>query len=387
MTAAVSERYTQGIAPAGTNTPASASRANSPRADMKNYPSKDDSQRTEQVLLLGIDLGTSRSSIVSQAGVRKTVDSYVGFPKDAVSRKMLGDQPLFGQHALNNRLALNLYRPLEKGVVKGTGEGEGGEYDKNLEACSLLIRHLVELAEPGRDELVYAVVGVPSLASDKNKQAILDACKSSCDAVMIVSQPFSVAYGIEKMSDLLVMDIGAGTTDLCRMHGTVPTAEDEISYSIAGDAIDLRLMELIRAKFPGAQLTQNMCKNWKQQYGYVSDAKNKIVVDIPVNGKPTPHDITDLMKDACEILVDPILEGIHKLIATFDPEFQDKLRNNIIIGGGGSQMDGLNQRVEAGLESVGGGKVTVVEEPLYAGANGALQLAVDMPDEFWQQLR
>ncbi len=50
-------------------------------------------------------------------------------------------------------------------------------------------------------------------------------------------------------------------------------------------------------------------------------------------------------------------------------------------------MDGLNQRVEAGLESVGGGKVTVVEEPLYAGANGALQLAVDMPDEFWQQLR
>jgi rod shape-determining protein MreB len=31
--------------------------------------------------------------------------------------------------------------------------------------------------------------------------------------------------------------------------------------------------------------------------------------------------------------------------------------------------------------------VTVVDEPLYAGANGALQLAMDMPSEYWQQLR
>jgi len=38
-------------------------------------------------------------------------------------------------------------------------------------------------------------------------------------------------------------------------------------------------------------------------------------------------------------------------------------------------------------EGIGGGRVTVVEEPLYAGANGALQLAVDMPGEYWQQLR
>jgi actin-like ATPase involved in cell morphogenesis len=63
---------------------------------------------------------------------------------------------------------------------------------------------------------------------------------------MIVSEPFTVAYGMERMSDILVVDIGAGTTDLCRMHGTVPTDEDEISYPIAGDAVDLKLMELIQ---------------------------------------------------------------------------------------------------------------------------------------------
>ena len=50
-------------------------------------------------------------------------------------------------------------------------------------------------------------------------------------------------------------------------------------------------------------------------------------------------------------------------------------------------MDGLNKAVEDGMASIGGGKVIVVEEPLYAGAIGALQLAMDMPAEYWQQLR
>jgi len=344
----------------------------------------------DNILLMGIDLGTSRSSIVTMDGKRKTVESYVGYAKDAVSRKFLKTDVLYGKHALDNRLAVDLYRPLEKGVIKGTYEGEGGTVDqekKNVQAAQDLIRHLVDLVEPGRDEVIYGVVGVPSLATAKNKTAIIEAAKESLDAVMLVSEPFTVAYGMERMSDILVIDIGAGTTDLCRMHGTVPGEEDEITYPIAGDAIDGKLFELIKAKYPAAQLTINMCKSFKETYGYVSDTKDKIEVIIPVDGKPVPHDITDLMKQACEIIVDPIVKGIHKLVSTFNPEFQEKLRNNVVLSGGGGQMDGLDKRVMEGMKAFGGGKVVVVEEPLYAGANGALQLAIDMPTDFWQQLR
>src|SRR5438309_2161597 len=90
---------------------------------------------------------------------------------------------------------------------------------------------------PGRpilssgDQVLCGVVGVPSRASVQNKQAILEAARQVLDAVMIVSEPFTVAYGLERMSDVLVVDIGAGTTDLCRMHGTVPSDEDEISLT------------------------------------------------------------------------------------------------------------------------------------------------------------
>src|SRR3954447_17866647 len=72
---------------------------------------------TEKAMLLGIDLGTSRSSIVSMNGTRKTVESYVGYARDPISRKMLKTDIVYGRHALDNRLAVNLYRPLEKGVI------------------------------------------------------------------------------------------------------------------------------------------------------------------------------------------------------------------------------------------------------------------------------
>ena len=377
-----------------TNTPETAGRGLKPVAGKTILAANNggtDRGYSEKANLLGIDLGTSRSSIVSMNGVRKTVESYVGYARDPISRKLLKADIIYGRHALDNRLAVNLYRPLEKGVIKGTfDKDKGGTVDeerKNLNAAKDLLRYMVDLVHPGRDEVLFGVIGVPSLATGKNKQAILEIAKEVLDSVMIVSEPFTVAYAMDKMSDVMVIDIGAGTTDLCRMHGTVPTEEDEVSYTIAGDAVDTRLYELIMEKYPKAQLTQNMCKTFKEQYGFVSDAKDKIEVMIPVDGTPTPHDITNELKAACEILIPPIVEGIKKLVSSFNPEFQEKLRQNILLSGGGGMMDGLNRRIEEGMKAIGGGRVTVVEEPLYAGADGALRLAMDMPGEYWQQLR
>src|SRR5256885_13696175 len=92
-------------------------------------PSDVDTGFTEKAMLLGIDLGTSRSSIVSMNGTRKTVESYVGYAKDPVSRKYLKTDVIYGKAALDNRLAVELYRPLEKGVIKFWG----GKGDKEAE--------------------------------------------------------------------------------------------------------------------------------------------------------------------------------------------------------------------------------------------------------------
>jgi rod shape-determining protein MreB len=107
---------------------------------------KDEAKATEGVLYLGIDLGTSRTSVCSSNGVRSTVESFVGYPKDAISMKLLKRSVLFGEDARKHRLSLNLYRPLEHGVLKFNKDG-GEEDDGNLKAAQDLIR---EIPGPGK---------------------------------------------------------------------------------------------------------------------------------------------------------------------------------------------------------------------------------------------
>ncbi len=343
-----------------------------------------ESGKDQGVLYLGIDLGTSRTSVSASNGVRETVLSYVGYPKDVVSRKLLQKDVLFGQEAIDKRLSLNLYRPLAHGVIRS----EGAEAEGNLRAARDLIGEIIRRARPRKDELVYAVIGAPAQASLQNKRAILDAARASVDSVMLCSEPFSVAYGLDMLDDVLVIDIGAGTTDLCRMHGTMPEESDQITNTFAGDWVDERLSEEIRKVAPGAQFSKEMIKAIKERWSNVADNAPPAIVELPVAGKPTSFDLSSALRSACRGIVPPIVEGLAQLVATFDPEFQHRLKNRVLLAGGGSQIKGLDLAIEAEMKQrLGAGKVMRVDEPVYGGANGALKIAHDMPAEFWEKLK
>src|SRR5262249_62020946 len=95
----------------------------------------------------------------------------------------------------------------------------------------------------------------PARVSIKNKGALLEATRGLLDAGMICSEPFAVAYGLELLEDTLVIDIGAGTVDLCRMHGTMPEEKDQITLTTAGDWLDQQLFTALKKKFPKADFT------------------------------------------------------------------------------------------------------------------------------------
>jgi rod shape-determining protein MreB and related proteins len=335
------------------------------------------------VLYLGIDLGTSRTSVCASNGVRETLSSFVGYPKDVVSRKLLQRDVLFGDDAQKHRLSLDFYRPLEKGVIKVDGKDS-----RLLEAAQDLVSEIIRRAKPRKDELVYAVIGAPAQASIQNKRSIIDAARKSADSVMLCSEPFAVAYGLDWLDDVLVIDIGAGTTDLCRMHGTMPEESDQITNTYAGDYIDEEFAALVRKKHPEVQFTIQMIKEIKERYGSVADEMEPCVVDLPVKGKPTRFDLTDELRESCRKIVPPIVEGLGKLVATFDPEFQRRLKDRVLLAGGGSQIKGLDLAIEREMhERLGQGKVLRIEEPMYGGAVGALKVAHDMPAEFWERLK
>lgn len=338
---------------------------------------------SNEALHIGIDLGTSRSAISASNGERHVVESYVGWPVDMVARKVVKKSVLVGREALDNRPMLDLRRPLERGVIKAGAE-------KDEAAVRELLRHLLSLARVKLDSAnrrpVRAVVGVPAAALQTNKQHLRHIMKGITDNLLIVSEPFAVGYGLDELLHALVIDIGAGTTDLCVMNGHYPTENEQRTFTTAGDMIDEHLAKLVRERYPQAQFSIYMVRDWKEKWGFVGTPKTRVVVTAPSAGKPTQLDITAEMRSACEILLPPLAETMLNLLSRVDPEYQQKVRQNVILSGGSSLISGLRESVEQILNEVGGGRVRVVPDPVFAGSDGGLALARDTPDADWEQL-
>ena len=345
----------------------------------------------KKILNVGIDFGSSVCVISADNGVRACVPSCVGFPKDMIARKLLGKEYLRGDDAIKNRLSCNVFRPLERGVLKYSDQPEENQsnYKHIVWVAQILFTHLIDLATQGRpqDYIVRACIGTPAFANEKNKQALISLTESVLDGIQIISEPFAIAYGMDLLSNCLVVDIGGGTIDLCRMQGVYPTIDDQITLYTAGDHIDDVFFDLLDAKYPDASYTINMLRTLKEEHGTISSPDKRIILTLPVNGKPVELDLTDELREACSSIVPDIADAIKYLVATHDPEFQEELKGNIILAGGGSQIVGLCEELEKYMkESLGYGHVTKVSDPVYAGANGALMYCKDLPEEYWAEM-
>ncbi len=338
-----------------------------------------DKKAKDDVLHVGIDLGTSRSSICASNDTREWIESYVGWPKDFISAQVIGKPVLFGSEALQNRLSLDICRPLQHGVIK-----EG--IKRSEDAVKEIIRHLIELVKPESDQKIFAVIGVPADTLKVNKIAIKKAVSEYVESLMVVSEPFAVAYGMNLLNNAIVIDTGAGTADFCIMHGAIPTEEDQKTILTAGDYIDEQLYSYLSEKYPNSKFNKNMVRQMKEECSFVGDIDGDINVELPVDGKPVMHDIKNEIRRACESILPAILETTTEMIARFDPEFQEKIKNNIVLAGGGSQIRGIREYLQDAMKEYGSCKISCVEDPLFAGSEGALKLAQDMPSEFWEDM-
>jgi rod shape-determining protein MreB and related proteins len=170
------------------------------------------------------------------------------------------------------------------------------------------------------------------------------------------------------------------------MKGRYPTEEDQRSLTIAGDSIDVHLQQGIQARYPNARFTIFMVREWKETYSFVGEPPQPVVVTAPVDGVPTQLDITAEMRAACESIVPPIVEAMLDLLSEVEPEFQERVRNAVILAGGGGLIRNLAPMLEKALERVGGGKVTVTDAPMFVGSDGGLAIAEDAQDGDWERL-
>ncbi len=329
-------------------------------------------------LLIGIDLGTSRTSIMTDRGLKTMIDSVVGYPKDLIGVKLLGATHVVGSEALEHHY-LNHYFPLEDGVIKETG-------DKDQEVAKELIRHVVSLADPQPGDRVCGIVGVPARASAFNKDVLLELAREVMDVAMVISEPFMVGYGQDELLNTIVVDIGAGTVDLCALKGQVPGEEDQVTLLKAGNFIDELLLESIQMRYPNVQINKRIARAIKDEFAFVGKAEEPVMVTLRENGKPVTVDVTEELELACNSIVPDIVEQVEHLVAGFDPEDQEAVLSSIVLAGGGSRIKNLAEVIAEALTEYGNVKVSTVEDADYAGCLGGLKLASDLPPDYWDHV-
>ena len=141
-----------------------------------------------------------------------------------------------------------------------------------------------------------------------------------------------------------------------------------------------------QAEVPGGGVLHAHDPCWKEAYSFVGTASEPIKVEVPVHGRPTTIDITEEMRNACETLLPPLTETMIDLVSRVEPEFQSKVRNNVILTGGSGLVRGLGEAIQRALSEIGGGRVRVVKDPVYVGSDGGLAISTDAPESDWERL-
>jgi len=349
------------------------------------------------VLLVGFDFGTNTSCLKAcnpgstDLLVNETIPTVVGYASEGIVENLLpgNARVLYGQAALKNRLYLRLVPPLADGVVD------------DLAAAQDFAAHLKQVVNAPAGSEVRAVVGLPANSDRTAQENLCLAVQGLFDRIILIPEPFLAALGyrdetklsdpayIDPVRNSLIVDIGAGTSDLCLVQGYYPTPEDQMCLAFAGDKVDMLLDEAIRKAYPDVQLSLVKVREIKEQYSYVGKLDGPVNVNVVIGGKMRKLDLGEPIGRACDQLLQRVVEGVKTMIGRVSADSVAEMMQNILITGGGSRIRNFDSEVQRLLVEDGYEKprVTAVGEHYkeYV-ARGALVAARQARENQWQRL-
>jgi rod shape-determining protein MreB len=349
-------------------------------------------------LHVGLDLGTLQSCFItklskpsSDENTGTLIPTVVGYPEDGILSGILpgNSKMLHGDDAIANELHLRLVNPLSDGVVS------------DLEATQSFLKYLRSKVDPEYKREVLCVIGIPAVADADAKENLKKAAKGAFDGILFIPEPFLAALGMrdedklqdpeyrDPVSNSLLVDIGAGTTDFCIVQGYFPKPEDLLSIPFAGNEVDVLLDQAIREEYPEVEVPLSMIRKFKESYSYAGESESGARVKIPVGGKPRKIEIGKQVGESCNQLLQEVFESIKKVIAMASPQSVFSLLQNIILTGGGSRIRNIDQELQRLLADDGyeDPEVTISSREVKPFvAIGALKVAKAARDDQWVRL-
>ena len=312
--------------------------------------------------IIGIDLGTDTAQLYLKGrGIVIDEPSIVAFNNRTNRIIAIGGE---AKRMMSRTPAhITAIRPITHGAV--------ADFDMARE----LIQRLLTNKNMPWSWVTEVVLSVPTNLTEVERKSFEDLVREAgAHRVFLVEQPLLAALGsglnIYQPTAYLVVDIGAGTTDMAivSMNGIVVSKR----LKIAGNHLDNEIIRAVRDELK-LHIGEPTAEEIKIAVGSAVPQEERLEVVIRgrdvVTGLPKEIGIKDIQ--ARSWLVRPlrfIVENLKDLIESAPPELVgDIYRNGIYMCGGGSSLRGIDQLI--GRE-IGVG-VKTVDDPLTCVARGA----------------
>ncbi|MBQ7372178.1 MAG: rod shape-determining protein, partial [Blautia sp.] len=195
---------------------------------------------------------------------------------------------------------------------------------------------------------------VPSGITEIERKAMEEAAyQAGARAVFLVEKPIAAAIGagvdITKAFGNLIVDIGAGTTDIAviSLAGVVTST----SIKVAGDAFDQAILNYMR-KNHSLFIGEETAEKIKQEIGTACEEVAIRTMDVKgrnvITGLPKTVTLTsEEVRSALREVTGQIVEGIHGILEKIPPELAaDIVDRGILLAGGGALLHGMDTLVE-----------------------------------------
>ncbi|OGY26188.1 MAG: rod shape-determining protein [Candidatus Woykebacteria bacterium RBG_16_43_9] len=322
---------------------------------------------------IAIDLGTKNTKVaVLGKGVAIREPTVVAahrktkqiFAIGTEAQKMLGRTPA----------TIVVKHPIQDGVID------------DLDLTENLLKHFIIKVHQNPSSFPKIprpkiAMGVPSGATEVERRAVSDAAANSgAREVMLIEEPMAAALGtslpIEKPSGSMIVDIGAGTTEVAviSLGGLVVSK----SLRIAGNEIDEDIINYARTRY-NLLLGETTAEDVKIKAGsaYPIGKESKILMrgrDLAI-GLPASVSIsTGEVREAISNTLRSIVQGIKDVIEESPPELVgDIVENGIYLTGGSSLLNGLTNLISKETKI----PVVLVDDPLSTVVKGMMRVLED----------
>jgi len=321
---------------------------------------------------IGIDLGTA-NTLVNVRGKGIVINE----PSWVVIDKRSKETQAIGAHAkeMVGRTPANVIavRPLRDGVIS--------EFESTQAMLGYFIgkahqQSIVPMPAP------RVVVGIPSGATEVEKRAVYDAAMSAgARETFLIEEPWAAALGaglpILETRGTMVVDIGGGTTEVAMMSmGGIVISR---SLRVAGDELDQDIITYIRNKY-NLLIGERMAEQVKIVIGSAYPLPTEKTTNVRgrnlVTGLPEAIEVSSVeIREAITGSVQVIIDTIKDALDEAPPEIvADLIETGICLAGGGSQIQGLVERLTDDLNL----RVWVAEDPMTCVARGAGMVLEDL---------